>query len=164
LKRKFVNIIFLILILNHCLKSQNQNNQWYFGYGAALNFNTNPPTALSVSSMSTNFGSSSISDNAGNLLFYTNGATVWNQSHSIMGNGTGILGGSNGNNGSIILKKPGSSNLFYLFTVQSPSLIPNFNGGAGFNYSVIDINLASGQGSVAVKNASVYPSPCEGKC
>ena len=159
---RFLHIHFL-MAFSFSLLSQNQNNQWYFGYGAALNFNTNPPTALSVSSMSTFYGSSSISDNAGNLLFYTNGATVWNQSHSIMGNGTGIFGFEWAGSGSIILKKPGSSNLFYLFTVQSPTIGINFNLGPGFNYSVIDMNLASGQGSVAVKNASVYPLPCEGK-
>jgi len=159
---RFLHIHFL-MAFSFSLLSQNQNNQWYFGYGAALNFNSNPPTVLSVSSMSTNFGSSSISDNAGNLLFYTNGATVWNQSHSIMGNGTGIFGFEWAGSGSIILKKPGSSNLFYLFTVQSPTIGINFNLGPGFNYSVIDMNLASGQGSVAVKNASVYPLPCEGK-
>ena len=73
------------------LTSQNESNKWYFGWGVGLDFNSSPPTPLGVSSMSTMFGSASMADAAGNLLFYTNGTTVWSQNHNVMGNGTGLL-------------------------------------------------------------------------
>ena len=50
-----------------------QANYWYFGYKAGLNFNTSPPTPLADGELSTNEGCSAISDNLGNLLFYTDG-------------------------------------------------------------------------------------------
>src|ERR1044072_10401 len=72
--------------------SQNENTKWYFGENAALNFMTNPPTQLNNSSMSTMEGSSSIADASGNLLFYTDGLTVYNKLHAVMANGTGLSG------------------------------------------------------------------------
>ena len=116
--KKIKIISTLFLVFNSSLFfAQNEFSRWYFGNGGTgLNFNSSPPSVLTGGVINYAEACATISDINGNLLFYTNGATVWNQSHSIMGNGTGILGGSYGNNGSIILKKPGSSNLFYLFT------------------------------------------------
>lgn len=38
----------------------------------------------------------SISDSAGNLLFYTNGEKVWNKNHEVMPNGEGLEIGKTG--------------------------------------------------------------------
>src|SRR5258706_5132995 len=74
--------------------SQNETAKWYFGGNAGLDFMTSPPTILTNGALSAD-GCSGISDGAGNLLFYTNGATVWNKSHVVMANGTGLFGGNN---------------------------------------------------------------------
>ncbi|MBX3165278.1 MAG: hypothetical protein KF900_12450 [Bacteroidetes bacterium] len=72
-----VGFIFL-----HCrVAAQNENTKWYFGNHVALDFMTNPPIVLNNSQMNTSEGCSSIADAAGNLLFYTDGVTVWNKQH-----------------------------------------------------------------------------------
>src|SRR6187399_1853305 len=87
--------LFLIFCLTSpILQSQKEASQWHFAYKVGMNFLNNPPTFV-ASSCTANLGSSSISDTAGNLLLYSNGLTVWNQTHAAMANGTGLLGSSN---------------------------------------------------------------------
>ncbi len=134
--------------------SQNDAKKWYFGYGAGLDFNTNPPTILTNGTMSVTAGCASIADASGNLLFYTNGSTVWDRTHAVMANGTGLASTLN-NSGypqtSIILKRPGSATLYYVFSTW-----PGNAGNAGIYYSIVDISLASGNGSVTTKSNKIY--------
>jgi gliding motility-associated-like protein len=143
----------VLLFLACALFSQGEANKWYFGYYAGLNFNTSPPTAILTSSMpSSGYTYASISNAAGNLLFYTNGGTVWDQTNSVMANGTGLNGysGTLGSQRAIILKKPGSASIYYIFTTQWNNL-----SSSGLYYSEVDMSLASGNGSVTVKNATI---------
>jgi hypothetical protein len=78
---------------------------------------SNPPSVLANNSMTVDEGCASIADQNGNLLFYTDGMSIWNSSHNIMANGTGMNGGHSSTQAALILQKPGSSNLYYVFTV-----------------------------------------------
>ncbi len=80
---------FLFLGLTQKTNAQLQNANWYFGSEIGLSFSdgTQDPTILTNSLMDTGGGSASISDDLGNLLFYTNGINVWNNLHQIMPNG-----------------------------------------------------------------------------
>ena len=146
---KKITCIFAFLVLSGLfLQSQNETSKWYFGNMAGLDFMTNPPTILTNGAMNTNEGCASIADANGNLLFYSDGATVWNQQHQIMANGTGLLG--NGPTGTsqaaLVVKKPNSNNVYFLFTLDDAS------GPNGLTYSAIDLSLAAGMGSVTSKN------------
>src|SRR5687768_3496597 len=101
-------ICFCLLCLSsaHC---QNHLKKWYFGGKAALDFMTTPATVITSSSMTAGEGCSSIADAQGNLLFYTNGITIWNKSNSIMANGTGVFSDLSSTQSALIVKKPGSS-------------------------------------------------------
>jgi gliding motility-associated-like protein len=137
-----------IFTLNLFVYGQKQNNQWRFGNGGAIDFNTNPPSFLSVNSILTNEGSASIADqNSGQLLFYTDGITVWNSQDQIMQNGTGLLGGSpelkSSTTAAVIVPKPGSTNLYYIFTIDE-----QLNNGNGLRYSIVDMNQNNGLGAV----------------
>jgi len=66
--------------------SQKEANIWYFGENAGLDFNSGVPVALLDGQLNTREGCATISDKNGNLLFYTDGITVWNRSHKIMQN------------------------------------------------------------------------------
>lgn len=145
----YVFILFIFSVLSY--HGQNETAKWYFGYGAAMDFMTTPPTQLAASSMTVDEGCASISDDNGALLFYTDGLSIWTKTHTVMANGTGLLGGHSSTQSSIILKKPGSSSMYYVFTVQGNTWAP------GLHYSVVDMSLASGQGSVTAKNVNVYP-------
>ncbi len=142
--------LFFILLSVHSF-SQNRDKMWYFGEYAALDFNTNPPTAIGSSMMTQLEGCASISNNNGQLLFYTDGVSVWNRNNQIMPNGTGLLGGFSSSQSALIIPMPSHSNLYYLFTV------PAHSSSVPFSYSIIDMTLDGGLGNVTTtKNVAVH--------
>ena len=88
---------------------------WYFGANAGLTFTANPPSVL-TGSLNTTEGCASISDQNATLLFYTDGVTVYNSLHQVMSNGTGLHGHISTMQSASIVKKPGTTNLYYIFT------------------------------------------------
>jgi len=148
----------LLLLFCSDLTAQ-QNNMWYFGRKAALNFNiTTPgpiPSVLSNSVMNADEGSASICDQNGNLLFYTNSKTVFNRNHQVMLNGDGLMGHLSAVQSSIIVPQPGNNNIFFLFTADA---LEN-NYANGYRYSVIDMNGDGGLGEVISKN-NLLLAPC----
>ncbi len=114
----------LLLLLFFALKSfsQKEANIWYFGEKAGLDFNTNPPTALTNGEINTFEGCSSFSDEDGNLLFYSDGITVWDKNHDEMKYEDGsfandLKGNPSSTQSGMIIPKPGSTSIYYLFTV-----------------------------------------------
>lgn len=139
-------VITLFLFYSTFIFSQKEANIWYFGRNAGLDFNSGSPVALTDGQLNTPEGCATISDSSGSLLFYTDGVNVYNSSHLIMQNGTGLLGNSSSTNSAIIVPKPNSSNIYYIFTVQEPAT------GIGLRFSEVDLNLNGGLGSVTTKN------------
>ncbi|HOZ88385.1 MAG TPA: CUB protein, partial [Bacteroidia bacterium] len=154
MKKRSKILLFVFSVIGQLLFSQNENKKWYFGNQAGLDFTTTPPTILTNSAMNALEGCASMADGSGNLLFYTDGVTVYNSSHTAMSNGTGLFGNNSACQACIILRQPGSTSLYYIFTVQGVS------GSAGLNYSIVDMTLSSGQGSVTVKNSPLYSAGC----
>lgn len=107
----------LVLIRTYSI-SQNENNIWYFGENAGLDFSSGSPVALTDVALNTNEGCATISDACGKLLFYTDGRTVWNRNHEIMVNGTGLLGAKSSTQSAYIIKKPGSKTNYYIFALK----------------------------------------------
>jgi|GEM_PF-2581442 len=134
-----------------------QGNNWYFGFNAGVTFNTNPPTALTVSSMYTNEGCASISDNYGNLLFYTDGITIYNKNHQIMMNGDNLLGDFSATQSALLVQQPGNDSIYYVFT--SPAGETALRGG--YNYNIININRNAGEGEVILKNQFIFGKATE---
>ena len=136
--------------------AQGEANIWCFGQNAGLDFNSGNPVALTDGQLVSNEGTSVLSTSSGQLLFYTNGVTVYNKNHQIMQNGSGLLGDSSATQSSIIVQKPNSSNLYYLFTVDDVA------GANGFSYSIVDMNLDNGNGAVTSdKNITIYTPTSE---
>jgi hypothetical protein len=143
--------------------SQNQGNKWYFGYMSALDFNGgSPPVSISGCqiiplSQGTgwylhNEGTSSISDNLGNLLFYSEGQNIWNSNNQLMPNGSGLMGCYSSTTSSYIIPVPLSDSLFYLFTTDC---LEN-NLANGLRYSIIDMCLEKGLGDVIINKKIFY--------
>ena len=99
-------VLFLIFVFhpNHS-SAQNQTDNWYFGNKAGLNFSTCTPTILTDGQVNTDEGVATISDANGNLLFYTDGVTVWNKQHLIMVNGTGLAGHPSSTQSAVIVPR-----------------------------------------------------------
>src|SRR5436190_12382032 len=100
------------------LLAQKQTWQWYFGYNASVEFSTGAPVVTNLSAMSQWEGCSSIADDNGDLLFYTDGLSVWNKNHAVMPNGAGLLGNYSSTQSALIIPKPNSSTIYYIFTTS----------------------------------------------
>jgi gliding motility-associated-like protein len=150
------NIFLFFILFPFILFAQKEANIWYFGYNAGLDFNTGNPRVLLDGQLSTNEGCASISDSDGNLVFYTDGITVYNKNHEIMQNGTGLNGNPSSTHSAIIVPKPGTTNIYYIFTVDSLTL--NGPGVNGLQFSEVNISLNSGFGAVTSKNNLLYSS------
>ncbi len=124
--------------------AQQEANNWYFGVNAGLNFNGGV-SVLQNGAMNTHEGCASFSDEDGQLLFYTDGMTIWNKNHNVMPNGSGLSGDSSSTQSSIIVPNPADENLFYLFTVGSAE-----NSTAGLFYYVVDITANGGLGNITL--------------
>lgn len=129
--------IFTVVETNLCNTiSSNNAKHWYFGNQAALKFENNVPIALTNSAMSQVEGVATMSDANGNLLFYTNGITIYNRNHEIMVNGTGLLSNSSNTQAAFIVPFSGNENKYFVIT-------PN-----PYYYSVVDMALDNGNGAV----------------
>jgi len=129
--------------------SQGQANNWYFGYGAGLNFSTGNPQALTDGSLYTLEGCASISNENGSLLFYTDGITVYRADHSIMENGNGLLGNPSSTQSALIIPQPDTPGIYYIFTVDTSTSANDTNDG--INYSIVDFTVNE-EGVVRNKN------------
>ncbi|MGE5108959.1 MAG: PKD domain-containing protein [Sphingobacteriales bacterium] len=154
-----LRLLYLFIFFN-CItftSYSQQGNNWYFGENAGLTFNTNPPSALLDGQLFTFEGCASISDNSGRLLFYTNGVTVWNKQHQVMPNGADLKGNLSATNSAIIIPKPGSDSIYYIFTAGAVE-----TNNEGYFFSEVDISLQGGLGDVtAVKNIPLYSPSTE---
>ncbi len=156
--KQITNTLILILVLiSSIVIAQPQTNNWYFGNNAAVNFTSGSPVAVSGSAIMTSEGCSTISDASGNLLFYTDGITVWDRTNTQMPNGFSLGGNSSSTQSGVIVQKPGSTTLYYLFTADA------MGGSMGICYSIVDMTLAAGMGDVIAgsKNTPVVSLSAE---
>ena len=158
------------------LYGQKEDYIWLTGYssntidstfgGTRIDFNTEPPTvSYEFREMDFYLSNSSICDEDGELLFYTDATTLINSENEIMENGEEIgpdsyhqswaLDGLIVLQGSLIFRYPGNNDsLFSVFHVEisseaageSDSSVPNFY------YSTVNIKNDEGLGSVIEKN------------
>ncbi|MDW5288819.1 T9SS type B sorting domain-containing protein [Formosa sp. PL04] len=140
--------------------AQYEAANWYFGENAGIQFdsNTNKVSALIDGKLNTKEGASSISDEFGNLLFYTDGTTVYNRNHEVMDNGTELYGNSSSTQSAIVIPKPKSTTEFYIFTVGTGA---ERSVNHGFNYSIVDITENGGLGKIILKNQNLLPYSSE---
>jgi hypothetical protein len=103
----------------NCQSTSKEGNNWYFGYGAGVTFNTNPPSALTNGVISTWEGCAAISDfTTGQLKFYTDGQTIWTNNHTVMTGGvggTGLIGHPSATHSAVIVPRPGFVDRYYIF-------------------------------------------------
>ena len=140
-------LALLLLFIGIQTFSQKQANIWYFGQGAGVDFNFSPPRALTDGQLYTLEGCSTFSNSDGELLFYSDGTTVYDKNHNIMnytnGNpGNNLLGNSSAAQSGMIIPKPLNNDIYYLFTVTDN------NSSTGFNVYTIDMSLNGGNGQI----------------
>jgi|GEM_PF-5224379 len=135
----FIYTLLLCLCLaigQHSSYAQNEANIWWFGNKAGLDFNTNPPTVLNTTIPIFTFeGSATISDPVtGQLIFATDGITVWYPNGTIVSGGSGLRGNFSSAQSALIVPNPANINQWFIFTanVNPPNGTPY-----GHNYYVV---------------------------
>lgn len=153
MKKITLTLSLLLLACTPVIHAQLQNINWYFGDRTGLNFATAPPTVLTDNSYLLEGVAATVSDpTSGNLLFYTDGLTVYNSSRSIMRNGEDLFGGG----ATVIVPYPGFPDKYLIFTTE-----PFTGFGTGLNYSVVDMTGDLGLGEVVDKNINLLPVSSE---
>jgi hypothetical protein len=143
-------ISFSILFFLHTISCVAQyNNFWYFGTNSGLNFNTNPPTVLTNGSSPSYDYTSTMSDLSGNLLFHTDGITVWDKNNNVMPNGTGLIGNFTAGACALIVPIPCSTTKYVIFHCTE------FVNPGSLSYSVVDMSLNGGLGDVIVSQKNI---------
>ncbi len=133
-------------------------SQWYFGEQAGLDFTTGAPVPITDANlMFSPEGCASISDINGELLFYTNGSTVWNKNHEVMMNGFNIGGDSTAAQSALIMPLDGDNTVFYIFTTQEVYGTFDFD----LKYTMVDMKHDSAKGMVVKKNLRLVDSNTE---
>ncbi|TSA50188.1 MAG: T9SS C-terminal target domain-containing protein [Sphingobacteriales bacterium] len=146
MKKTFL-FVFILYLSNTNLFAQHRGDNWCFGDSVMLNFAGGNIIVSTSAIHNTDFSpahgvlepAASISDSSGNLLFYTNGFTVWNRNHEVMLNGDSLKCSYTVTNGVIILPYPQHDSLYYIFYQ---------NEFTSLYYSVVNINLDGGLGAI----------------
>ncbi len=141
-------------------------SKWYFGGNAGLDFQGDSPTPLTDGKLNTLEGSASITDQKGNILFYSDGITIFDKDGNPMRlfdpvsgsltSGTAVLGGNQRSTQSaLIVPKPVCKGCDYEYYVYTTAEV---NGTRQITYSVVDMRRNDGKGAVVQQNLPVVTS------
>ena len=176
-----LTIALIVISGNLQCSGQGINNIWITGYdnGSGAGFGNSffnfsfQPVAISQQNCSLNFDRTcaTISDSAGNLLFYTNGFAVFNALFDTMPNGRGLDSSSVLNNfyfgsplaqGALILPASNNNSAYYLFhesveVTSWPGILTY--APRDLFYSLIDMTADSGRGDIIIKEQTIFTLP-----
>ncbi|MGI9549855.1 MAG: T9SS type B sorting domain-containing protein, partial [Aurantibacter sp.] len=109
-------------------------------------------------------GSASISDENGNLQFYTDGVSVYKNTHEQMPSNDELLGGNYSTQSALIVPKPGDQDRYYIFTVSEIRFGNQvFSEGDGLNYYVVNMGAAGGSLNSLKTHLVTYDSEIRGE-
>lgn len=104
----------------NCSRCNNkQDNIWYFGDHAGLDFNSGAPVLLTNGQTSVQGGSATVADANGQLLFYTDGIKIFNRTHTPF-----LLPSNNGNTNAatqpaVIVPHPNNPLQYFIVTTST---------------------------------------------
>ena len=174
-KKNQLLLILLLLVNGKITAQQGINNIWLMGYQSAagypggqtlIDFYSGLPI-LNYDSLEMDFNHThaNISDNSGNILFYTNGYYLADATNDTMQNGSGLSPGAYANafndgfgipQGASIIQKPGSNSIYYMFHGSCDNYMMTTGCRMHQLYlTTIDMNGNGGLGSVVTKNVPV---------
>lgn len=151
--------LFFLLVAGQTASAQLQNSNWYFNDNFGLEFVADPsvPPNIVASAMEYGATTGSVSDEMGNLLFYTNGHFAWDRLHNLMPTAINPdLGADAIAAETVIVPRPGSDRYYYIFVIErdnvAPYSLPNSNT---LTYSVVDMQANGGMGDLVAVNVSL---------
>jgi len=156
--RTILNVSFYTILFTFQSLGQLQNNHWTFGFNARVDFSTTPPNGMIPSAIYSPEQCASVSDaTTGQLLFYTDGQSVWNINNQTMPNGFNLFGGAflSCTQGPLILPFTEDPTKYYIFTMDDLEYdIPQLDNG--LRYTVVDMNQNGGLGDVDPLQKNIF--------
>lgn len=160
-------VIILLVYIGESKPKRAHYNNWIFGDNAGITFTTSDgsPKALElIDKYRLNEGTSSISDDNGDLLYYlflestdgVKGIQKIKSPQGIISNGDSILSGYSPSNSGLFIQDFTNNNLYYFISVADAT-----TGNTGINYSIIDRSKDDGNGEVILKNKNLYENATE---
>ncbi|NDV97114.1 hypothetical protein D0T84_19730 [Dysgonomonas sp. 521] len=173
--KKIYTLVFLFILASTGLFAQKEAYTWAFGYRAGLDFNnlrttsfqatrlhpstgtayiSNLPSAITTA-ITTYEGCFSLSDaTTGQLMFYSDGQTIFKADGSVMTNGDNLIGHVSSTQSGVLMPFPGNPNKYIVLSI---GLI---DASTRVVYSVID--MSDGTGKVLNKSPFLKNTPLTG--
>ncbi len=131
---------------------------WFFGEAAGLDFGAGGGTATPLAadcqgSCTAQEGSTVVTDTAGNLLFWTNGQTIWMADGSVMPNSDDLFANFSTTQATAFFPLNRERSKYAVITNTAHALYEN---EGELYYSVIDMSLNDGKGAVTIKNQPLW--------
>lgn len=133
---------------------------WFFGTGSGLDFggsgggSTVPTVAAACApSCEAQEGSTVVTDTLGNLLFWTNGLTIWMADGSVMPNSNGLYANSSTTQATAFFPLNRERSKYAVITNTAHA---GYENEGALYYSVIDMSLNDGKGAVSIKNQPLW--------
>lgn len=142
-------------------RTRKDNLIWYFGLRAGLSFASGAPIPLTDGALESHEAAATMCDKDGNLLFYTNGATVWDATHNVMQGGELLATHPSSTQAAMIVPMPNRPSMYYIFTTSTPE---NRGGPLlyfGVRYSVVDMTANGGRGAVVQNDIKILETGSE---
>lgn len=155
------NVLLALVVLFNVFNgfAQRENNVWVMGHYAGMDFSNGNPVPFRSSihdadihrkKVTQNSGAS-VCDKNGKLLFYTNGADIWNRTGKIMPYGKTVMPYRTAEyQPAAIIPVPGSATQYYVFSLglyyEDTLALKGYNGR--LHYSIIDMSYDNGYGDV----------------
>ncbi len=141
-KYNLLLFVFFVFSIPHSSFSQQETFNWTLSHNKKLNFSSSPPVINNIPYFRNFETSTTISNETGNWLYYTNGLHVFDSSHNIINNGnditnsdpTNISSGSifSSTQGCVFEKFPRNNSLILLFTLDA------FESKQNLSYNIIN--------------------------
>ncbi|MBE9465797.1 PKD domain-containing protein [Dyadobacter subterraneus] len=147
-----------------CMEPTNSEGaKWYFGANAGLDFNNSPPSPLTDGQVNTAEGVSSIANSKGELLFYSDGITIYNKDHKKMDcfaitNCEPLLGSHTSTESVLIVPQPTCRGCEYLYNVFTTT---DIQGTKYLTVSVVDMRRNNGKGAIIEQNTTLQQPTTE---
>lgn len=133
-----ISVILIGLNLNTYCQDYNDLT-WYFGTtgnGYRFNLSDRTPELLNENvGLGTGGSAVAVNPNTGEVMFYTDGANVYDANHQFMPSGTGLNGNTSSSSPVVISQVPGEPDQYYIFTNSATPASPG-----EITFSIVDMS------------------------
>jgi hypothetical protein len=146
--------------LMNAVQSQTRADNWYFGDHTGIHFVGDTVLPLLDSDALIDEGVVSMSEENGDLYFYSGTwkvgsvlrTSIWNKNHEVMSNGEDLLFNTSASQGIAAVLNPSNPREHYIFTLDRP-----FGGQVTtLYYSILDHDLDNGLGDIKNNQKNVF--------